>query len=100
MADRDAGAALVVEQNGPTMFAQIGVTRAPNRSVERVFRSPKDRIGDDASWHAISDRFVAVPELTRSIDIQLNKRLSLRRHPGMLSQPQIDGGTDEPTGSV
>jgi hypothetical protein len=28
---------LVVEQNGPTMFARIGVTRALHRNVERVF---------------------------------------------------------------
>jgi hypothetical protein len=28
---------LVVEQNGPTMFARIGVMRALNRHVERVF---------------------------------------------------------------
>jgi hypothetical protein len=31
----------------------------------------------------------AVPELTRSADIQLNKRLPLRRHLEMLSQPEI-----------
>jgi ATP-dependent DNA ligase len=30
-----------------------------------------------------------VPELTRSADIQLNKRHSLRRHFKMLSQPPI-----------
>jgi hypothetical protein len=36
--------------------------------------------------------FRAVPELTRSADIQLNNRLSLRRHREMLSQPQIVGG--------
>jgi hypothetical protein len=28
---------LVVEQNGPTMFARIGVMRALNRNVECVF---------------------------------------------------------------
>jgi hypothetical protein len=28
---------LVAEQNGPTMFARIGVMRALNRHVERVF---------------------------------------------------------------
>jgi hypothetical protein len=28
---------LVAEQNGPTMFARIGVMRAINRHVERVF---------------------------------------------------------------
>lgn len=29
---------LVVTLGGPTMFARIGVMRAPNRSVARVFR--------------------------------------------------------------
>lgn len=28
---------LVVEQNGPTMFSRIGIMRALNRRVERVF---------------------------------------------------------------
>jgi hypothetical protein len=28
---------LVVEQNGPTMFARIGVMRGLHRNVERVF---------------------------------------------------------------
>jgi hypothetical protein len=28
---------LVVEHNGPTMFARIGIMRALNRKVERVF---------------------------------------------------------------
>jgi hypothetical protein len=28
---------LVVTLGGPTMFARIGVMRAPNRDVERVF---------------------------------------------------------------
>jgi hypothetical protein len=28
---------LVVKQNGPTMFARIGVMRALNRNVERMF---------------------------------------------------------------
>jgi len=32
---------LVVEQNGPTMFARIGVMRALNRHVERVFRTDR-----------------------------------------------------------
>jgi cob(I)alamin adenosyltransferase len=35
---------LVVNQNGPTMFARIGVMRALNRHVERVFDlSRKDK---------------------------------------------------------
>jgi hypothetical protein len=33
---------LVAEQNGPTMFARIGVMRALNRNVEREFSSRKD----------------------------------------------------------
>jgi hypothetical protein len=37
------------------------------------------RIGAAGSWRAIGDRFVAVPALTRSVDIKFNKRLSLRR---------------------
>jgi hypothetical protein len=35
---------LVVEHNGPTMFARIGIMRALNRNVVREFdSSPKDR---------------------------------------------------------
>jgi hypothetical protein len=35
---------LVVEHNGPPMFARIGITRALNRKVVRVFNpSRKDR---------------------------------------------------------
>jgi hypothetical protein len=35
---------LVAELGGPTMFARIGVMRALNRNVERVFdTSPKDK---------------------------------------------------------
>jgi hypothetical protein len=34
---------LVAEHDGPTMFARIGVMRALNRHIERVFDpSPKD----------------------------------------------------------
>jgi len=32
---------LVVEQNGPTMFARIGVMKALNRRVERVFNASR-----------------------------------------------------------
>jgi hypothetical protein len=32
---------VVVQQNGPTMFARIGVMRALNRHVERVFRTDR-----------------------------------------------------------
>ena len=37
---------LVVEQNGPTMFARIGVMRALNRNVERVFNPDRK----EAHW--------------------------------------------------
>jgi hypothetical protein len=32
---------LVAEQNGPTIFARIGVMRALNRHVERVFKTDR-----------------------------------------------------------
>jgi hypothetical protein len=32
---------LVAEQNGPTMFARIGMMRALHRNVERVFNSDR-----------------------------------------------------------
>jgi hypothetical protein len=35
--------------------------------------------GAGAPWRAIDDRFVAVPELTRSVGIKLNARVLLRR---------------------
>jgi hypothetical protein len=37
---------LVVEHNGPTMMARIGVMRALNRDVERVF----DTSRKDTHW--------------------------------------------------
>jgi hypothetical protein len=37
---------LVAELNGPTMFARIGVMRALNRNVERVFNSDRK----DSQW--------------------------------------------------
>ena len=41
MADRNAGTDLVAEHNGPPMFAGIGVVKALNRHVERVFNSDR-----------------------------------------------------------
>ena len=35
------GKELVAEHDGPTMFARIGVMRALNRHVERVFNSDR-----------------------------------------------------------
>jgi hypothetical protein len=47
---------LVAEQDGPTMFARIGVMRALNRHVERAFDpSRKDSIGDAGSWRGMDD---------------------------------------------
>ena len=41
---------LVVELNGPTMMARIGILRALNRHVQREFNpSRKDTLGDGAS---------------------------------------------------
>jgi len=41
---------LVVKLGGPTMFARIGVMRALNRHVERVFDpSRKDKIGESGN---------------------------------------------------
>jgi hypothetical protein len=37
---------LVVQQNGPTMFARIGMMRALNRHVERVFNPDRK----EAHW--------------------------------------------------
>ena len=41
MASRDAGLILVATKGGPTMLARIGVMRALNRHVERVFDPPR-----------------------------------------------------------
>src|SRR5882762_9053738 len=47
---------LVAEQDGPPMFARIGVMRALNRHVERVFNgSRKDKHWDRGNWREISD---------------------------------------------
>jgi hypothetical protein len=51
---------LVADLGGPTMFARIGVMRAINRHVERVFDScGRTNIGDAASWHGIDDARLA-----------------------------------------
>jgi hypothetical protein len=39
---------LVAELGGPTMFARIGMMRALNRNVERVFNPDRTRIGANA----------------------------------------------------
>ena len=47
---------LVADRGGPTMFARIGVMRALNRHVERVFDpSRKESIGADANSCAIDE---------------------------------------------
>jgi hypothetical protein len=40
---------------GPTMFARIGVMRALNRNVERVFNPTQSIIGDGGSWRATAE---------------------------------------------
>ena len=59
---------LVATLGGPTMFARIGVMRALNRHVERVFDpSRKIRIGDAASWRGIDDEAMRLrPTSTRA----------------------------------
>jgi hypothetical protein len=44
--DRSDASKLVVEHNGPTMMARIGVMRALNRNVERGF----DPARKDPHW--------------------------------------------------
>ena len=47
---------LFAELGGPTMFARIGVMRALNRHVGRVFEpARKDTKWDAASWRATDD---------------------------------------------
>jgi hypothetical protein len=45
---------LVAEHDGPAMFARIGVIRALNRHVERVF-NPSRKVGGVASWPATAN---------------------------------------------
>jgi hypothetical protein len=48
---------LVAELNGSTMFARIGVMRALNRYVERVFDSSREETHwHGGSWRGIDDR--------------------------------------------
>jgi hypothetical protein len=47
---------LVAEHNGPTIFVRIGMMRALNRHVERVFtRHARITIGDAESWLGTDD---------------------------------------------
>jgi hypothetical protein len=66
---------LVAESNGgPTMLARIGVMRALNRHVERVFEpSRKDGIGDAASWRGTDDRRFRVAAKNRERLIFLSR---------------------------
>jgi hypothetical protein len=51
---------LVATSDGPTMSARIGVMRALNRHVERVFNpNRKDHHWDAASWRATPSAFPA-----------------------------------------
>jgi hypothetical protein len=57
---------LVVEQNGPTMFARVGVMRALNRHVERVFCSRQIR------RHSLNLRHVVVIDCIHPTIVPLN----------------------------
>jgi hypothetical protein len=58
---------LVATSGGPTMFARIGVMRALNRHVERVFDpSRKDKHWAAGSWRAIDS--LCAPHTWRSLD--------------------------------
>ena len=47
---------LVAEHHGPTMFARIGMMRAPSPHVERVFdTSRNDHPWDVGSWRGFDD---------------------------------------------
>jgi hypothetical protein len=46
---------LVVKLGGPAMLARIGIMRALNRHVERVFDRGRTSIGDAGSWRGIND---------------------------------------------
>ena len=59
----------VAELRRPTMFARIGVMRALNRHVERVFNPDRIIIGAAASRRATDDEGMAA---TASIGFPLN----------------------------
>jgi hypothetical protein len=77
---------LVVALGGPTMFARIGVMRALNRHVERVFNlSRKEtRIGDapmrreahGTSWPATANLFFGLK--TVELDVSSGSSTDLR----------------------
>jgi hypothetical protein len=60
---------LVAELGGPTMFARIGVMRALNRHVGRVFEpSRKDTKWDAASWRVTDDGSPQVSRLPITLE--------------------------------
>jgi hypothetical protein len=94
----------LIDETHPTLL----IDEADNRHVARVFNPDRKEThwgkrklkryglkGLACGWRSQADIGCrcpfsrAVPELTRSADIQLDKRLSLRRRLEMLSQPQI-----------
>jgi hypothetical protein len=70
----------IAENGGPTMLARSGVMRALNRHIRESNSDRRPHLGkavnDIRLLPAKSD---GVPELTRSVDIKLNKRVSLPR---------------------
>jgi hypothetical protein len=87
---------LVATSGGPTMFARIGVMRALNRHVERVFNPDrKDHHWDAASWRAINEvrRLRGLRLGLRSPSgstVQGRARLHLRRRGSAVSTVQCE----------
>jgi hypothetical protein len=62
---------LVATSGGPTMFARIGVMRALNCHVERVFNpTARTIIGDGGSWRGTDDARVG-PNASRFCSLRL-----------------------------
>jgi hypothetical protein len=66
------------ELGGLTMFVRIGLLTATSSAYS--IRRARIRIGKALADVRSMNGFAAVRELTRSLDINLNARVSLRRH--------------------
>jgi hypothetical protein len=66
---------LIVEHEGPTMFARIGVMRALKRHVERVFDpSRKDKHWDAGSWRGIDDGSRQISRLRITLEGEVRRQ--------------------------
>jgi hypothetical protein len=99
---------LVAEHDGPTMFARIGVMRAMNRHVERVFKPDRETsIGDAGSWRGIdaaasiltaraqteADHFMKCPGCGEWFDMRDLARMLAHVHDAEI---EIGEGTEPP----